>query len=401
MKKNVFMIIFIMLSICLSLPQIPVLAEKKDEKQIDSEREAKAGTHGKKEVSYLQIPQKLHIVIDPWEMDGKGQIYSEKYMIKNTGKTAGILVLSELACKPGVNSGVTVRDSTEGLHDDKSKSIYMEIKFDDRDKIVLSQKEAVYEKRIEPGEKLEILFSGEVNENALGEWKSSDVDASVTYSWKPETEVGKSKKKEGSVEEAKSKTEIEGKEETGEEEAEEGLAEKSKENTDEEDLKELESGLNQEDVEEEEIIEFQETKETNILIDDWKQEEDGGILSVWYRFKNAGESVGTFSLTALVCRTREQSGMTVQEEKENLHEGEEKQVCMELIFSDGEKMILPKERQQNLGYEVRLVPGEELSVRFTGELNGVTYEELEEGDISVEMECSWTLEEPEIDAKLK
>ena len=277
----------------------------------------------------------------------------------------------------------------------------MEIKFDDRDKIVLSQKEAVYEKRIEPGEKLEILFSGEVNENALGEWKSSDVDASVTYSWKPETEVGKSKKKEGSVEEAKSKTEIEGKEETGEEEAEEGLAEKSKENTDEEDLKELESGLNQEDVEEEEIIEFQETKETNILIDDWKQEEDGGILSVWYRFKNAGESVGTFSLTALVCRTREQSGMTVQEEKEKLHEGEEKQVCMELIFSDGEKMILPKERQQNLGYEVRLVPGEELSVRFTGELNGVTYEELEEGDISVEVECSWTLEEPEIDAKLK
>ena len=50
---------------------------------------------------------------------------------------------------------------------------------------------------------------------------------------------------------------------------------------------------------------------------------------------------------------------------------------------------------------MRLVPGEELSVRFTGELNGVTYEELEEGDISVEMECSWTLEEPEIDAKLK
>ena len=49
MKKNVFMIIFIMLSICLSLPQIPVLAEKKDEKQIDSEREAKAGTHGKNE----------------------------------------------------------------------------------------------------------------------------------------------------------------------------------------------------------------------------------------------------------------------------------------------------------------------------------------------------------------
>lgn len=74
---------------------------------------------------------------------------------------------------------------------------------------------------------------------------------------------------------------------------------------------------------------------------------------------------------------------------------------MELIFSDGEKMVLPKEKQQDLGYEVRLVPGEELSVQFTGELNGVTYEELEEGDISVEMECSWTLEEPEIDAKLK
>lgn len=32
----------------------------------------------------LQIPQKLDVVIDPWEMDQKGQVYSEQYNISNT-----------------------------------------------------------------------------------------------------------------------------------------------------------------------------------------------------------------------------------------------------------------------------------------------------------------------------
>lgn len=48
----------------------------------------------------LQIPQKLQIVIDPFEMDGKGQIYSEQYMVRNMGETAGALTLA-FVCRLG------------------------------------------------------------------------------------------------------------------------------------------------------------------------------------------------------------------------------------------------------------------------------------------------------------
>lgn len=39
----------------------------------------------------LVIPQKLELIIDSFEIDGKTQVYSEKYDIKNAGKTIGVL----------------------------------------------------------------------------------------------------------------------------------------------------------------------------------------------------------------------------------------------------------------------------------------------------------------------
>lgn len=128
-------------------------------------------------------------MIDPWEMDGQGQIYSERYVIKNTGKTEGTLTLSGLACKTGGNSNVVVKDQAQGLHDEEEKSVYMEMLFGDDDKlerVVLSKRKSVYKVKIKPGEELPFIFSGEVNENASEGWKDGDLDVTVTYSWKPE-----------------------------------------------------------------------------------------------------------------------------------------------------------------------------------------------------------------------
>lgn len=72
----------------------------------------------------LQILQKLNVVIVPWEMDQKGQVYSEQYIISNTGDVLGILTLSNLACRPREQSGVIVRTDKAGLHDSGDKSIY-------------------------------------------------------------------------------------------------------------------------------------------------------------------------------------------------------------------------------------------------------------------------------------
>lgn len=137
----------------------------------------------------LQMPQKLEVVIDPWEMDGKGQIYSEKYQIRNTGEDTGRLTLSGLTCKPREKSGAIVRTDRNGLHEDKRKSIYMEMVFSTGERIVLSEEGAGYEVELRPGEEVSLEFSGEVNEYASGSWDNEDIIVGVVYSWDMEEDT--------------------------------------------------------------------------------------------------------------------------------------------------------------------------------------------------------------------
>lgn len=137
----------------------------------------------------LQMPQKLGIVIDPYEIDGKGQIYSEEYVIKNNGKTAGLLTLSKLLCVPAGEYRVDVRTDTEGIHEGKENAIYMELVFGNGDKAVFSQEGSSYEVRLEPEEELTLRFAGEVNENASRQIESTDIEVSVTYVWEVEKAV--------------------------------------------------------------------------------------------------------------------------------------------------------------------------------------------------------------------
>jgi len=139
------------------------------------------------ETFFLQIPQEIKIVMDPWEMDGKEQIYSKEYIVKNCGETAGHLVLSELTCKAQTEE-INVQTNKEGLHIGDEKSIYMEMVFGDGERIILSQEDSEYETDLEPGEEVVFCFSGEMNENAPVEWAGSDVAVSVAYSWDTEPE---------------------------------------------------------------------------------------------------------------------------------------------------------------------------------------------------------------------
>ena len=79
----------------------------------------------KQNIVSLVIPQKLEVVIDPFEIDGKTQVYSEKYSVKNTGETKGVLQLTQLACKSGKSGEVKVRKNQDGIHDGEKKKIYL------------------------------------------------------------------------------------------------------------------------------------------------------------------------------------------------------------------------------------------------------------------------------------
>ncbi len=137
------------------------------------------------ELAHLQIPVKMDIVIDPWEMDEREQIYSEEYTVQNAGETPGILVL-EFSCRVREDAGLSFWENQNGLHDSGEKRIYMKVLFGTGEEAVFFSEGAKYQTQLQPGEKLSLRFTGEVNENAEDPWKDGDLEIVGTYSWTAE-----------------------------------------------------------------------------------------------------------------------------------------------------------------------------------------------------------------------
>lgn len=365
-------------------PKEKVIDNEETEQPKDSEESGKTEESEKSEtppeiasVNHLLIPQRLQLVVDPWEMDGKGQIYSEQYTIKNTGETPGTLMLSGLACQTGEESGVSVKDNPNGLHDDKNKSVYMEIMFGNNEKVILSQEEVSYETEMKPGEELTLSFSGEVNENAANSWKDGDIGVKVVYSWEPKETV------------------VDEENETVSQETQEGDAA-------------LEE---KEELEEPEVIDLKEEEPEEFIVDSWKIDEQGNIWSPLYKLTNTGEETEIFALSELVCKPAEQSGIVVQTEKEKLRDGDGRFVYMELIPEPEEQKEKPEEEKERYvllpqldeekpeasEYKIELKTGEERTFRLMGELQGIMPEELKKGDIAVTAIISWTVGEAAVE----
>jgi len=129
----------------------------------------------------LLMPQKFEIVMDPWEMDGRTQVYSKQYIIKNTGDMSGTLKLTGIACEVGED--VHVQENSDGIHSGKDKKLYIELLINDEDRFVLMPEGTDYEMKLAPDESITLEFTGEMNENTQKNWQDSDVKISVTYDW--------------------------------------------------------------------------------------------------------------------------------------------------------------------------------------------------------------------------
>lgn len=133
----------------------------------------------------LQIPEKLKIIIDPWEIDEKGQIYSEPFVIKNTGNSPGILTLS-FTCTLNRAEGVRISETEEDLYTSDKKLIYMKVVLGNGKDTVFTKEGAECQVRLQPTEEVSLRFEGKVNENAEKPWKDDDMEIKGTYSWKEE-----------------------------------------------------------------------------------------------------------------------------------------------------------------------------------------------------------------------
>lgn len=133
----------------------------------------------------LQIPEKLEIVIDPWEIDERGQIYSKPFTVKNSGNVPGVLTLS-FACRATGEDGAYISETQEGLRASGEKLVYMKVVFEDGEEFIFTREGLQCQTELEPGEELALWFEGEVNEYAEEPWKSEDIEIEGIYSWKIE-----------------------------------------------------------------------------------------------------------------------------------------------------------------------------------------------------------------------
>lgn len=134
----------------------------------------------------LQVPQKFDIMLDPWEMDEKGQIYSEEYMIKNISGEKGTLRLTGIA--KGAGEDVDIWSDSQGIHNGNGQDIFIEMMINEEDRIALLPEGTDYETTLEADESVTLTFTGRMNENAGKGWHASDVEVTVIYDWVSESE---------------------------------------------------------------------------------------------------------------------------------------------------------------------------------------------------------------------
>ncbi len=141
------------------------------------------GKNGKADTN-LQIPEKITVVIDPWEIGGEGQVHSEQYVIRNVGMKTVKLLLYQFACVPqNGNSGI-VRADKAGIHEGSEKAIYMEMVIGNGDSVLFTEEgTGLYEVELGAGEELSFYITGEVNENAVEPWRDGDFQVMISYQW--------------------------------------------------------------------------------------------------------------------------------------------------------------------------------------------------------------------------
>lgn len=136
----------------------------------------------------LQVPQKLEIILDPWEMDGKEQIYSGEYLIKNISGAKGRLKLTGIA--DGFEGNVNIQPDSNNIHIGNGRNIFIELVINNENKLVLLPGGTDYEAVLEENAGIKFTFTGVMNEYAEGNWHDRDVKVMLIYDWVADTAEG-------------------------------------------------------------------------------------------------------------------------------------------------------------------------------------------------------------------
>lgn len=162
---------------------------EEEEGSREKERESAEGQEKEERVMSLQVPRELEVIIDPWEQNGRGQIYSENYQIANSGGNAGTLFLSCYVEKGNGQKQLKFLDDRNRVHEDDEKAVCIEILFDDGTRKNLNEEGSKYETELDAEESISFRFAGEVNENASDNWEDGDIRVTIVCGWEFEEEA--------------------------------------------------------------------------------------------------------------------------------------------------------------------------------------------------------------------
>jgi hypothetical protein len=141
------------------------------------------------EVLNVIIPISVKFTIDPFEVNGKGQVYSEVYWIENQNDVSVSMTFNGVGLTFANDTdfeavAVPFSDSDSGL-----KSIYLEMEFgwNSTPPIIFTDAGNFNEITVELGPYLDssyllpFWFAGTINPNPAVKWESGDVKILLTY----------------------------------------------------------------------------------------------------------------------------------------------------------------------------------------------------------------------------
>lgn len=124
----------------------------------------------------------------------------------------------------------------------------------------------------------------------------------------------------------------------------------------------------------------------DFYIDPWGVNDRGQIYSDEYSVRNTGDRAGTLIMSKIKCCVGEQGNVIIQPDSQHLRENDQKNIYMEMLLSNGDSIVMTEDEKE---FRLDLDPGEEIKIRFTGEVNENSNLAWKDKDISITVTYSF------------
>lgn len=145
-------------------------------------------------VMCVSLPGETPFVIDPYEQEGKGQLYSDEFVIENHGSSDVRLIFTSIGVAfHGQGEFVPLAIPFDETVASRAKDIYMTMRFPDRDAAVIvitdvtrsDAPQFILEAAGQERSRLVFQYTGNINHAPELPWKAGDVRVEFQYRLEP------------------------------------------------------------------------------------------------------------------------------------------------------------------------------------------------------------------------